>query len=165
MIDEPIPQAKDNVQRVHFPRSQGVLNNAAGLVSVSSDAQDAAAHAAQTAPILESKPNMDDKDVSRLEDRIAASEERSQLRLEAAMSRVDASLSRIVDQNATLRSSIEASQSATRTWGQWIIATVIVTGLSLMALGIAVTQVWVGGIQVGQTTQAPGSHSSTAPPK
>jgi hypothetical protein len=114
---------------------------------------------------------MDDKDVQRLEDRIAASEERAQLRLEKMMERVDGGLARITDQTTairqelheqrqdsrTLRSELhqqlEEHRVTERTHFHWVIGTTLAVGLGLAALILSGWQIWGSGAQFGQENE------------
>ena len=58
---------------------------------------------------------MDDKDVQRLEDRIAASEERAQLRLEMLAGRIEGAVTRIGDQVGTIRQDLQEQRQDART--------------------------------------------------
>jgi len=126
--------------------------------------------------------DMDDKDVQRLEDRAAASEERSQLRLERVTERIEGSLTRIADQNLTIRQDIQEqradgralrtevaqaldgirsdikadfadSHTRERAHFNWIIGTVIAVGLAISGLPIGVGQIWGSGVQYGQSAE------------
>lgn len=96
---------------------------------------------------------MDDKDVTRLEDRISSSEERAQLRLEVAMAKIDGKLDLIsanfVDVKVTLA---EVRTQGRETRNVIIIAAAaIISGV--LGVEIALRQVWIGGVQVGQVSQ------------
>lgn len=131
---------------------------------------------------------MDDKDVHRLEDRIAASEERAQLRLETAMAKIEGAVDRISDQTGGIREELrrqhderlvqqqelrtEATETraAQRAWSQWILGTVLFAALGLAGLFIGLGQFWADGVEYGQAThpvvQAPAAQVPAAkPPK
>ena len=115
---------------------------------------------------------MEDKDVQRLEDRIAASDERAQLRLQLVTDRVEGTLTRIADQMTAMRGELQehrADNRALRTEiaqnSKWIIGTVLATALALAALIIALYfgfgQIWASGVQTGQAL--PHASSAAAP--
>jgi hypothetical protein len=121
----------------------------------------------------------DNKDVQRLEDRIAASEERSQLRLEKMMERVDGALARITDQTTAIRQELQEQRADSRvlrsevaqavvsirtelseqlsvhrtterTHFHWVMGTMIVGWLGLAAIVFGAFQLWSSGVQVGE---------------
>jgi hypothetical protein len=93
---------------------------------------------------------MDDKDVVRLEDRIEALGRESQLRLELAMSRIDAKFETIQQGLASLQTGLDEQRASLRglyglVAGAWITIIVAVVGSALGA-----TALWGGGFQAGQ---------------
>lgn len=124
----------------------------------------------------EGSASMDDKDVRHLESQIAASEERAQLRLENALTRIESQIERIIEQTAAMRhemteqrvdaralrselhDEIASSIAVTRSWGTWIIGTILVVIVLAVSVDIGLRQVWAGGIQVGQAM-----HSANPP--
>lgn len=101
-----------------------------------------------------------DSDIRRLEDRIEASKRESDLRLELALTVLGGKLDTVAaglsaaqkdaaqDRRDASGARNEARDSA-RTWGQWIIASVVAVGVALAATAIGLTQVWIGGAQTG----------------
>ena len=114
---------------------------------------------------------MDDKDVHRLEDRINASEERSQLRLERVAERIEGALARIADQNLAIRqdmleqraderslrseikTEIESISAHERGHFYWIIVTVLAVGLGIGGLIVGFGQIWGSGVQFVQSAE------------
>jgi hypothetical protein len=115
---------------------------------------------------------MDDKDVRRLEDQIVALRKEAELRLEAAMARIDGSLARIGDQQAAIRVELQEQRTDGRALRteiiqqfsehranekahfHWIMGTVVAAALAAAALVFAGFQIWGNGVQVGQTIHA-----------
>ncbi len=111
---------------------------------------------------------VDDSDVRRLEERIEAISREGQLRLELALARIEVSTGRIIEQTSAMRQELQeqradarslrsevrddiASASAvTRSWGGWIIGTIIVVATLLIAVEFGLQQFWASGVQVGQ---------------
>lgn len=100
---------------------------------------------------------MEDKDVRRLEDRIEASNREAQLRLDAVLARMDGKFDGISQSIADIKTSQAETRDSMRTWGTWIIATVLAVGLSMAGLFVGIKQVWIGGVQVGQSVSAAAS--------
>lgn len=119
----------------------------------------------------------------RLEDRIAAAEEKAQLRLEASMARIDGKLEAITaaiaaarDEAKETRAALQNQSVEIRSQGRDTRALVIGAALAIL-FGIAATliglkQVWVGGVQVGQAgvqnqtpSAPPAANTPTSPPK
>lgn len=125
---------------------------------------------------------MDDKDVRRLEDRIAASEKQSQLRLEVVVERIEGAVTRIADQvgaikqemqeqrtdsralrsevsqvtasvRAEISGQLENHKATERAHFHWIMGTIVAVGLAGAALVASVNQIWGSGVQVGQSTE------------
>jgi hypothetical protein len=97
---------------------------------------------------------VDDKDVVRLEDRIEALGRESQLRLELAMSRIDAKFETIQQSLASLQTGLAEQRASLRglyglVAGAWITIIVAVVGSALGA-----TALWGGGFQAGQAERA-----------
>ncbi|HUB14234.1 MAG TPA: hypothetical protein VMB34_19945 [Acetobacteraceae bacterium] len=93
-------------------------------------------------------------------ERIAASEERSELRLENAMIRIEGSIARLADQQVVIREEIQhqrqelhQQRTDSRTQFHWIIGTVIAGILATGALLFAGFQIWGSGAQFGQAAQ------------
>jgi len=97
------------------PADEGGDVSGPGVVPFTADAKQGQAEGSATIGGPGSN-QMEDKDVQRLEDRIAASEERGQLRLELAMTRIDGKLDAIVQsiQEVSRFSSAQATESAAR---------------------------------------------------
>lgn len=113
-----------------------------------------------------------DKDVRRLEDRIDAVNREGQLRLDVAMARIEGHIARIGEQTTAIRqemaeqrqdaralrtevaADISASVIVTRSWGAWIIGTVVALAVAGVTIDIGLRQVWIGGVQIGQSSQA-----------
>jgi len=111
---------------------------------------------------------MDDKDVRRLEDRIEAVNRESQLRLEVTLARIETSTARIIEQTAAMRQELQEQRAdaralrsevradiagasdVTRSWGTWIIATILVVVALLTGVELGLRQFWASGVQVGQ---------------
>ena len=133
-------------------------------------------------PQVNGPTDMDDKDVQRLEDRITASEERSRLRLEAVVERIEGSLTRIADQTVMIRQEfqeqradgralraevgqvvvgvrselkdqLDSHKTTERTHFQWVMGTVIVMGIGLASLFLGLGQIWGSGAQFGQSAE------------
>ena len=104
---------------------------------------------------------MSDADVRRLEVIIEAVNREGQLRLDAAVARIEAALARVEAQNAlltgqntTLTDEIREIKNTQRTQFQWLVGVMVAVGIGLGALYVGIKQVWVAGVQVGQTMQA-----------
>jgi hypothetical protein len=100
--------------------------------------------------------HMDDKDVQRLEDRIDAVNREGQLRLDAAMARIDGKFDVITASLAELRDGI----GSTRTL---VIGSAFVVLFGVLGILIGLKQVWIGGVQVGQTIQTTAAPAQPKP--
>ncbi len=117
----------------------------------------------------------DDKDVRRLEDRIAASEVQAQLRLDLVTQRIEANLTRIADQVTAMRGDLQEQREDNRALREdinkrsgTVLVTVISTGIALAALFVALFfgfgTIWGNGVQVGQALQHVGAATGAAKP-
>jgi hypothetical protein len=117
---------------------------------------------------------MEDKDVQRLEDRIAATEERGQLRLELSITKIDGKLDAVIQSihEVSRFSAAQAVESAARhrELRNTIIATGVAVVFGIVATLFGLKQVWIGGVEVGlplgqatQTHPVTGSTPNTSP--
>jgi hypothetical protein len=108
--------------------------------------------------------DLQDKDVTRLDEKIAASEERGRLRLEAILERIEGKFALVTAANETIQrdlSEIKQSQSGNRNVVLAVLVPLIIASvLALGGLFVGTKQVWEMGVQTGQTIQA--SPPSTA---
>jgi hypothetical protein len=136
---------------------------------------------------------MDDKDVQRLEDRIAASEERAQLRLEMLGGKIEGAVTRIGDQVGTIRQDLQEQRQDARTarvelFDQlkeqardlssrlkeqgdrdaahfyWLMGTIIAAVTLALVVILAIGQIWGNGVQVGQSIQQPPQSATPSRP-
>jgi hypothetical protein len=87
---------------------------------------------------------VEDKDVRRLEDRIDAVNREGQLRLDAVMAKIDGKLDGLSAVVGTIR-------DQTRDIKNLVIGSVFVILFGVLGILIGLKQVWVMGVQVGQT--------------
>lgn len=168
-------QARRASQRLPLTQSIYTSSVAAESYTISGGAIAVPATASQR-----DHPEMDDKDVQRLEDRIAASEERGRLRMETIVERIDGAVTRIADQVGVIRqeiqeqradsralrgevsqvttsvrseisSQLEAHKTTERTHFHQIIATILAVGIAAAGLIVGFGQIWGSGVQVGQS--------------
>ena len=92
---------------------------------------------------VEETSRVDDKDVRYLETKIEASEERGTLRLAAAMARIEGKLD-------SLSTGIGEVKSQGRDTRGLIIGSVFVILFGVLGLLVAMKQVWIGAVQIGQ---------------
>lgn len=128
-------------------------------------------------PSNESQRIVDDKDVRRLEDRIDSVNRESQLRLDAAMAKIDGKLDVISNAiaelafgNSEIKSDVKGIATETsarfRDLRTLIIGTGVVIIFGVLTIMIGLKQVWIGGVQVGQVSQeaAHTSNNSSSTP-
>ena len=107
---------------------------------------------------------MDDKDTKRLEDRIEAVNREGQLRLDAAMARIDGKFDTMMASMQHMDQSV--SQTAERISGMKsiIIGTAIATVIAIVGAVFAGQALWASGFSSGQTDRpavTSGSNAST----
>ena len=108
---------------------------------------------------------MSDADVRRLEDRIDAVNREGQLRLDVVMARIDGKLDVIAtgmaaiggdltQMKGALTTSVASNELRYRDLRTLIINSAIAGVIAVAATLIALKQVWIGGVQVGQMSQS-----------
>ena len=139
------------------------------------------------------RAEVEDVEVRRLEERITNSERLGEARLETAMARIETSLVRISEQTISMRQELQEqradarslrselhSELATglsqfdgrltydraeaRTRHLWLMGTLIAGFVGLGGLLVGVKQIWIAGVQSGQTLQSGPSQVSSSKP-
>lgn len=138
-----------------FPEAMAAIRKAA-----SQPIEDIQSLAKQEKPRI---VNMSEPEIKRLEDRIDAVNREGQLRLDAAMARIDGKFETMMASMQHMDQSI--SQAAERISGMKsiIIGTAIATVIAIVGAVFAGQALWASGFSSGQTDRPPATSSPNAP--